>query len=195
MGNYKWNINDSDTSLPYVVVFLTSRNKDNVEVPNFKQRKRAYFMTQDIEKIAQKFDDFVNAGVPGEMCRCYVSVNARDPKKVKKALLLLLIEKDEINFDYLEPVVAGIAAKRENALEKKWMFDFDDDSIEDLKEFVADIRAIDPTVNPMPLPSPHGFSVIVEHGFDTRELLAKWTNVSLKRDDLFCYLWRNTSKN
>lgn len=29
-----------------------------------------------------------------------------------------------------------------------------------------------------------GFAVVVKHGFDTRNLLKKWKNVELKRDDM-----------
>lgn len=35
----------------------------------------------------------------------------------------------------------------------------------------------------------NGYGIIVDQRFDTRDLLKKWTNVSLKRDDLICVDW------
>ena len=37
--------------------------------------------------------------------------------------------------------------------------------------------------------TPNGYAVILEHGFDTRELLSKWKDVELKRDDMLCIAW------
>lgn len=189
MGNYKWNTNNSDRTLPYVVVLFRSRNKDNKEVPNFKERKQAYFRTADMDRIFKDFDNFAREGVPGETSRCYVSLNARDVKKVKKELLHVLIDEEDICFDYIEPKIAGIAAKKENAAEKKWFFDFDIDSERALGQFMYDIENIDPSLYPEAVKTPHGYAVIVQHGFDTRELLADWTEVGLKRDDLICRRW------
>lgn len=189
MGNFKWNLNDSNKELPYVVVFMTARNKDNKNVKNFKQRKQAMFCTKDMDKIYRKFEHFVEDGVPGEFCRLYVSLNARDVNKVKKALLHMLIDED-ICFDYLDGIVAGIAARRENAAEKKWFFDFDLDSERAVCQFKNDIYKIDATVDAYEVKTPHGYAVVVDHGFDTRELMQAWgDNVSLKRDDLICMKW------
>lgn len=189
MGNYKWNTNDVDKTLPYVVVLFRSRNKDNKNIPDFKERKRAYFRTADKEKIYRDFNHFIEDGVPGEMCRCYISLNARDVDKVKKAFLHTLIDEDEFCFEYIEPKLAGIAARRENAAEKKWFFDFDSKDILKLQEFIKDILAIDENIFIQTIQTPHGFAVVVDHGFDTRTLLEKWKDVTLKRDDLICEKW------
>lgn len=194
MGNYKWNVNDSDTTKPYVVVLMTSRNKDNQDVPNFKARRKAKFCTLNEEKIYKEFEFFASQGVPGEMSRVYISLNARDPQKVHKQLLHMLIDKDEVKFDYIESTIAGIAAEKQNALEKKWFFDFDYDSERAVSQFINDILAIDATASPEVVKTPHGYAVIVQHGFDTRELLAQWESVSLKRDDLICKKWIRTEK-
>lgn len=37
--------------------------------------------------------------------------------------------------------------------------------------------------------TPNGYAVVVDQRFDTRNLLEKWTNVTLKRDDLLCVRW------
>ena len=46
-----------------------------------------------------------------------------------------------------------------------------------------------PTMNVEVHKTPNGYGVVVDQRFDTRELLAKWTNVELKRDDLVCVEW------
>jgi len=37
----------------------------------------------------------------------------------------------------------------------------------------------------------NGYAVIVSHGFDTRNLLKKWFDVELKRDDYICCFWKH----
>lgn len=189
MGNYKWNTNNSNRDLPYVVILMISRNKDNKDISNFKMRKYAKFRTKDMDKINKDFINFACEGVPGETSRLYISLNARDTKKVHKQLLHKLIDEN-ICFDYIEPIIAGIAAEKQNAAEKKWFFDFDlkNDSV---YEFVEDIISIDKTTNPTVVETPNGYAVIVEHGFDTRLIFEKWDKniVSLKRDDLICINW------
>lgn len=191
--NYKWRKGEScDTSGLHYVVLFSSRNKDNKDVEGFHERKRSYYRTDDREKIMRDFNDFVNHGVPGEMCRLYISLNARDDKKVRKALIHMLIDEDDFPLDYIESKLAGIAAKKENASEKHWFFDYDSELSVDR---VADkIYEIDKTLNPYPLKTPNGYAIIVEHGFDTRELMKyceeNKIEVSLKRDDLICYHWK-----
>lgn len=41
--------------------------------------------------------------------------------------------------------------------------------------------------------TPNGYAIIVDQRFDTRELLQKWTNVELKRDDLLCAKWASNN--
>ena len=43
--------------------------------------------------------------------------------------------------------------------------------------------------------TPHGYAVIVKHGFDTRKLLEKWgKDVELKRDDMLLVCWDTKEK-
>ena len=103
--------------------------------------------------------------------------------------------------------IAAIAAKKENAADSKhlkWLFDFDPVEGENLDElvnaFVDDINHYHnntrtknnekrPTINIDGYKTPNGYAIIVDQRFDTRELLQKWTNVELKRDDLLCAKW------
>lgn len=194
--NFCWGSQQSeeDRLLPYVVVLMVSRNKDNKEIPNFKERRQAMFVVNNFEKINAKFEMFAGAGLPGEMSRLYVSLNARDPQKVKKALLHELIDKEDFNFSSIEGVLAGIAARKENAAEKKWFFDFDSTDEELLHSFLNAIEDIDATLEPGTVRTPHGYAVVVNHGFDIRplnELMLDYNDViTLKRDDLICVNWK-----
>lgn len=190
MGNYKWVNNDSIKEKESKVIFFVSRNKDNQNINNFKERRESYFRHFNEEKMKVKFKDFVNHGVDGEFCRMYVSNNSRNTNKVHKELLKLLIDKDDLNLDYIESTVAGLAAKKECAAEQKWFFDFDCNDEIQVEKFTEDIKKIDSSLTPTSFRTPHGFAIVVEHGFDTRTLLEKWSGfATLKRDDLICVDW------
>ena len=57
------------------------------------------------------------------------------------------------------------------------------------KEYVEDIKKIDDTTNPIIHKTKNGLAILVDHGFDTRELLEKWPNPEIKRDDLLLIRW------
>lgn len=172
------------------VVLFTSRNKDNKHLPNFKERTRTFISDKPFEDRSGAFESFANRGVEGELSRLYISINPRDPAKIKKALMHYLIDAEDVDLCKLDTKLSSIAQRSENALTRKWMFDYDD-SEENLGEFLDDIRAMatDNRID-MVYKTPNGYAVVVDHGFDTRELLDKWRNVELKRDALLCYRWK-----
>ena len=192
--NYKWGI-ESINDNPIHVVLFVSRNKD---VKDFEERRTSFITNQlmNSEYLATKFNTFVQQGVSGEMSRMYYSINARDDKKIHHQLLHFLIDEPDFNLCSISAKIAGIAALRECAAEKKWMFDFDINSEEEVNQFVEDIKAIVSTdESPISIEvhsTPHGYAVITNRGFDTRELYKKWDEslVSLKRDDLLCCNWK-----
>lgn len=184
----KWGYKVEEAKDLYVVLFI-SRNKDNRDILNFKERRRSFVTTKSPHELTEEFHHFVEDGVDGEICRMYYSVNARDAKKVRKELIKFLVDDDNFNIAHLGGKIAGIAASKECAATKHWMFDFDEDD-KSIYDFVSDIRNIDPSSMPNAHKTPNGYAVIVEHGFDTRWLMAKWGKiVTLKRDDLLCYRW------
>lgn len=147
------------------------------------------------ERLKEKFKDFLSDGVPGETCRLYVSVNKRDEEKAKKALMVELITKDNIKLSRIAAITASLCAKKENAAESKWMFDFDINDESKLKEFVRDIKDLNVVSHIETHRTAHGYAVIVEHGFDTRKLLDKWgKDVTLKRDDMLLAYWDTKEK-
>lgn len=173
-------------------VLFHSRNKDNQGVEGFKQRTKTFLSSEPIKKLKEDFKGFVEKGVDGEFSRLYISVNARDEEKVKKQLMHELID-DNIDLTTIKSKLVSIASKSNCRLEKKWMFDFDSQDKNLLENFIEDLWGIiqtdkkDATLESYK--TPNGYAVIINKGFDTRELLKKYPFVELKRDDLLCVDW------
>jgi len=193
MKNFLWGT-ESFNDTPIFVVLFVSRNKDNKDIEGFTERRMSFIThdAADADRLKERFYDFVSHGKKGELSRMYYSVNARDGAKIHKALLHFLFDNPDFNLCSINSKLAGIAAAKENAATKHWMFDFDIDSGEDVLLFYADIKAIDNEINITMHKTPHGYAVITDRGFDTRDLLKKWgaDKVTLKRDDLLCVDWK-----
>lgn len=168
---------------------LVSRNKDNVDVPNFKPRTRVFLLRYEgydswKAKLTHALDVFTEEGVPGEASRCYYSINPRDMEKTKENLLCKMIKDKNFDLTKLEAAAVSCAMQPECAETHSWLFDFDDDSYEDLQQFVAEVKetakdGVEITTHK----TPHGYAVVVDHGFDTRELMDDWGDCcELKRD-------------
>ena len=169
--------------------FFVSRNKDNKDVPGFKERKRVFLYDEATDNWHSRFDRFVKEGLPGEFCRFYVSVNERDMEAVRKELICRLVKDEGINLKRIESTIVSIAMKKENAANDAWLFDFDEDDYERLLQFRDEVAKYTMFV-PRVYKTPNGFAIISEVGFDTRELLEHWPNVELKRDGMLCMYWR-----
>lgn len=188
--NKRWGIVHTTDEEIYICMFI-SRKKDNKQLGDFKERRVAFVTTRNKidEYLFNQFQAFVKSGRPGEFCRMYYSVNARNTRMVNNQLIHYLIDNPEFNPCAIEAKIASIAAKTECAATKHWMFDFDDVSWR-LDEFVNDIKEIDSGVEITTYKTPNGYAVITNRGFDTRELLNKWHDtVELKKDDLLCVTW------
>ena len=194
MGNFDWGINPNDDR-PLNVVLFTSRNKDNKHLKElgYKERRKAFLTREPMESeiLKKEFKTFCDAGMQGEMSRFYYSVNERDQHKTYKEFLHFLIDNPDFNLCSVQSKLAGIAALKENAKTKRWMFDFDNDDVDLVKTFVMKISYL--IKEPMEVwckKTPHGYAIVVEHGFDCRTLTTgEWDFVSLKRDDYLCYNW------
>ena len=184
-GNFKkWNTTKESTENNLYVVLFVSRNKDNKDIKNFKERKKAFVSSKPIEELKQEFLIFCNKGLDSEMCRFYISTNARDRIKINKELVHFLIDNPEIPSEDIPAMIVRIAARKENALEKKWLFDFDDNNEDNCNIFCKMINDIDPNVSITKYKTPNGFHVITNRGFDTRKLFENFPRVTLKKDDL-----------
>ncbi len=178
-----------DTNEARVVLFI-SRNKDNNKLANFHERRRAFLTRKKIGDLIPKFESFVNEGINGENCRFYISVNARDIAKTKKALIHKLIDSEtDTELFHPEAYIAGIAAKHENALTKKWLFDLDSINSAIFDKVVYYIKQSGASIENV-INTPNGVHIITDHGFDCRKLLEEVPEVTLKRDDLYLVTWR-----
>lgn len=182
-GNFKkWNtIKESTENNLYIVLFI-SRNKDNKDIKNFKERRKAFVSSKTIEELKQEFLIFRNKGFDSEKCRFYMSTNARNRIKINRALTHFLIDNPEIPSEDIPAIIVRIAAKKENALEKKWLFDFDDNNEDNCNIFCKMINDIDPDVSITKYKTPNGFHIISNRGFDTRKLFENFPKVTLKKD-------------
>ena len=170
------------------VYLMRSRNKDNKDIPKFKQRAKTSLECRENEdKVIDAFKSFATKGVPGEQTRLYRSVNSRNEEKIREELIIRLL-RDKPSMTQLNRTLASVAQQVQNRDESKWLFDFDVDDREMAANFLSDInhfsgiKLIDMKCHK----TPHGYAIIVPHGFDTRELMENWKDydITLKKDDL-----------
>lgn len=209
MGNYKWGHNKNKPTDGIKCVLFVSRNKDNKQVKNFKERRESFPInadTYDVSELCHQFDAFVNGGLPGEVSRAYVSVNDRYNKATMKQLQHYLLD-NEIHASTLPQTIVKLAMKRENAITKKRLFDVDVDAAQ-MEEFLQDLKdrglqegnyIVKATVS--------GYAIVIERGIDLRGLVDtmpdspmsekkdkgpwKWDKdeIGYKIDDLLLEMW------
>lgn len=74
------------------VYLICSRNKDNKDIPNFKERAKTILEYKENEdKVIKEFHRFAADGVPGEQTRLYRSVNSRNEEKIREELIIRLL--------------------------------------------------------------------------------------------------------
>lgn len=175
------------------LVLFISRGKDNEDVVGFKQRTYQFLTKEPANSgiLKKKFKKFVEKSEPLERSRFYYSVNKRDMNKTRKALLHYLIDHDKQDLSKLDNLAASISAKPENKAENKWMLDFDtgyctkepcklNKLIKCVIQDSGDENIVDRIID-----TPNGYHIIIKHGFDTRNVLDKYPNLELKRDDFY----------
>lgn len=211
MKNFKWNQDGDDGTGGLYVCLFVSRNKDNKDLEGFHERRRSFLAYGNSKNLDAKFNEFVSEGVKGEISRFYMSVNERDPDKVRKQLIIELLQNDDVKIGYISSIAAGVAAKHECGMTRKWMIDFDSKDQSKLKELMADIgnkldsifnskdskltlKRIDAELLIHPKPTINGYAVIVDNGFDTRGFSEKWGDIAtIKKDDLLLVDWSANS--
>lgn len=217
MGNFKNMHKEQENDDALTVIVFMSRNKDNKHIPNFKERRNAFTVpnksldTKDGRiAVNRLFYNFIKDGKPRELSRLYMSVNKRSNEKTFITLPHEMLN-GKFNLATMPQKIASIAARKENAYDPKnlfWLFDFDriegltDDEFDDkIQEFVEDVKLtcfLNTGINSDDLvlmrKTVTGAAVIVGDHFDTRGLLKRWSNVTLKRDDLVCVTWKTNAK-
>lgn len=169
-------------------MLFKSRNKDNKHIEGFKENSKQFLVT-DMDSVSEKFDKFVSKQLDGVLCRCYVSINKRNGDLIQKQLISYIALND-MDLSKIESKTVSIAMLPQCATAKKWLFDFDYESEEQVLEFIEDIRDTDTTIEIKYKKTVHGFAVIVSHSFDTRALLAKWTECENKKDGMLLVKWK-----
>ena len=170
------------------VYLICSRNKDNKDVPNFKGRTKTILEYKENEdRVIKEFHRFAADGVPGEQTRLYRSVNSRNEEKIREELIIRLL-RDKPSMTTLNRTLASVAQQVENRDESEWLFDFDVDDELLMNDFVHDVIMFSriPLSDIQVYTTPHGYAIVVPHGFDTRALLERWKDydITLKRDEL-----------
>ena len=183
LGGFKENIIMSNL----YVYLIRSRNKDNRDILNFKERTKTILAYKENEhKVIEVFKSFAAKGDPGEQTRLYRSVNSRNEEKIREELVIRLL-RDKPSMTQLNRTLASVAQQVQNRDESKWLFDFDVDDDKLALGFINDITNYGFVFNQIELhKTPHGYAIIVPHRFDTRELMEKWKDydIILKKDEL-----------
>lgn len=174
--------------MEYRVVLFKTRNKDNKHIEGFKENTKQFLVT-DMDNVSEKFDKFVSKQPEAVLCRCYVSVNKRNGDLIQKQLISYLALND-MDLSKIESKSVSLAMLPQCATSKKWLFDFDYDKEEQVLEFIQDIKDIDSTLEVKYKKTVHGYAVITSHGFDTRALLAKWSECENKKDSMLLVDWK-----
>ena len=180
------NMGENNTMSDLYVYLIRSRNKDNKDIPNFKERAKTILEYKENEdKVIEAFKSFAAKGVPGEQTRLYRSVNSRNEEKIREELIIRLL-RDKPSMTQLNRTLASVAQQVQNRDESKWLFDFDVDDQEKVEDFIDDIYFYSEFDNHELHKTPHGYAIVVPRGFDTRELMEKWKDydITLKKDEL-----------
>ena len=192
-SNKSWGIEPtSEDDLCYVVLYV-SRAKDNKSVEGFKERRKSFICTKEkiVHYADEQFDHFVEDGLDWEMSRMYISVNPRSMTAIRKQLMHFMIDNPDFNLCSIQSKIAGIAATKECAADKKWLVDFDSSDFALVEEFCNDIRRQDSSIEKTIHETPNGYGIILSHGLDTRLLMEHWNFVAtIKKDDLWCKTWK-----
>lgn len=192
MSNFKWNDNSQEriltNSTDINIVMFVSRNKDNKEIPDFKERRVAFATTwaEDDPRLHNQFQSFTAMGKKDEASRFYFSLNPRNNKKVMRAVQHFIIDNPtNINPAGLALLVTRVAMKRENASAKHRLFDFDSNDETVLNEFISDLKSRGLTDDDIEVRhSVNNYAIIINHGVDLRGLIDTMPDVkpNLKKD-------------
>jgi hypothetical protein len=192
-------------TVTHVVTFV-SRNKDNVGIgtPEFPYHPRTKTFAITYETTAEtiegelrdalrsndayaRFVAFASSGLEGETSRAYVSLNAADPDKCSRELTHRLI--DGLGFADIERTCASIAASKQCAATKRWLFDADCSEAEARQAFLELQTQLCGSGNRVELvPTLNNWSIICEHGFDCREFCERHPSIELKRADASLFI-------
>jgi len=147
-------------------IAFQSRAKDNKDIEGFKVRKKFRLVTdeefEDIEKLKEEFNKFVEEGVAGETCRFYAAFNNIDEEVLKKALIIKLLSDDNVKLTNINNIVVSLSMTSKLNT-KRWLFDLKDKVL--LKEFIDDLGEFFEPEEIEVKDTPNGFHVIADLWF------------------------------
>ena len=142
--------------------FFASRNKDNVGVKNFKVRQKSLSYTNEKE-LRDQFNLFVERGVWGETCRCYVSFNETDDVKMSYSLVHELLNRVQQgqapDLSQIIQLAIGESNKKSNLKTKKCLIDVDTKSNNTLDK-VVDVLNKDGVPIELMYETPNGYHIL-----------------------------------
>ena len=173
------------------VVTFCSRHKDNQNIEWFKPRCKAfpvYLNPIDSETLKAKFQKFCEDGLPYEVSRFYITLNARYERGVQNDLICHMLQNGA-NLSNMNRVTTSVAARCNDLVTKCWMFDVDGDDMtqqsiefavmmytqnQQLASGVRQAAALYKTKS--------GCHVITSAHFDTRKIEQYYSQATLKRN-------------
>lgn len=161
--------------------FFASRNKDNVGVKNFKVRRKSLSYTNEKE-LREQFNLFVEQGVWGEMCRCYVSFNETDDVKMCYSLVHELLNRlqqgQAPDLSQIIQLAIGESNKKANLKTKKCLIDVDTKENDTLDKVVYILNKDGVSIELM-YETPNGYHILCSRGLNPK-LLEGFDDVEIK---------------
>ncbi len=173
------------------VITFCSRNKDNGNVDGFKSRCQAfpvYLNPIDVETLQSKFQKFVEEGLPNEVSRFYITLNARYEDGVRNDLICRMLQ-NETDLSLMNRFTTSVAARCNDLVTKCWMFDVDGDSMAQqsaefavmidtqTQELASGVRQAAASYK-----TKNGCHIITSAHFDTRKIEEYYSQITLKRN-------------
>ena len=182
------------------VYMMRSRNKDNKDIIDFKERSKNILVYAGDELFVEDlYKRFVAEGKPNEKARLYRSVNARDEDKIRDNLIArLAVEHYPVS--KINNLVNSVSQDKSVAIERAWLFDFDCNDYGVLKDFINDIIAYSDADNIKTVKkTPNGYAVVCYHGFEhANDLIQGYAyqniDITLMRDDMLFMDIRTTEE-
>ena len=174
------------------VVFFSSRNKDNTMVKGFQQRRRVFVTDKTIDELKNDFNSFVDKGQIGELSRFYYSVNSTNLELANRDLIHYLVDRPLATPSQIKNKLVSVSALNKNLNTHKWLLDCDfqdDEKLQQVKQRLIELSK-DEDIIEKTGKTIHGYFIITKHGFDTRELLKEFPEITNKKNGNELVAWK-----
>ena len=173
------------------VVTFCSRHKDNQNIEGFNPRCKAFPVSLnpiDAETLKAKFQKFCEEGLPYEVSRFYITLNARYEHGVQNDLICYMLQNGA-NLSNMNRVTTSITARCNDLVTKCWMFDVDgDNTVQESAEFMVAMATKTQEIASgvrqaaVSYKTKNGCHVVTSVHFDTRKAERYYPQATLKRN-------------